>query len=47
VLDPRALDAGRVEARLLDRRIKLRRFYNGAIHQAMHALPGYIRETVG
>jgi len=43
-LDPRSFDAGQVDARLAERRIEHRQFYNGAMHQAMLALPEYIRE---
>lgn len=46
-LDPRSLDAAQVNARLAKRQIGLRQFYNGAMHEAMLALPEYIRESMG
>ena len=46
-LDPRALDAGQVDARLAERGIGHRQFYNGAMHEAMLALPEYIRQSIG
>ena len=46
-LDPCSLDAGQVDARLAERRIAHRQYYNGAMHEAMLALPEYIRESFG
>jgi spermidine synthase len=45
-LDPRALDCGEVDARLAARHIDYRQFYNGAMHQAMFALPEYLRKSL-
>ena len=46
-LDPRSLDADRVDLRLTERGIDRRQFYNGAVHLAMLAQPEYIRESLG
>ena len=46
-LSPHSLDIAGVDARLAERRIGHRQFYNGATHQAMLALPEYIRESLG
>lgn len=46
-LAPHTLDIAAVDARLAERRIGHRQFYNGATHQAMLALPEYIRESLG
>jgi spermidine synthase len=45
-LDLRSLNAEQVDSRLTERNIGLRQFYNGAMHQAMLALPEYIREKL-
>ena len=45
-LDPHSLVAGAVDARLAGRRIGHRQFYNGAMHEAMLALPEYIRQCL-
>ncbi len=42
-LDLAAMDAKRVDARLAERRIAYRQFYNGAMHEAMLAIPEYVR----
>ena len=46
-MDCRALTAAEVERRLRDRAIANRQFYNGDTHQAMLALPGYIKRLIG
>lgn len=45
--DLHSLDAGQIDARLAERRIDRRQYYNGAMHEAMLALPEYIRESIG
>lgn len=45
-LDLRSLNAEQVDWRLTDRNIGRRQFYNGAMHQAMLALPEYIRQSI-
>jgi spermidine synthase len=45
-LDLHSLDAEQVDSRLADRRIGHRQFYNGAMHQAMLALPEYVRKKL-
>lgn len=45
-LDLRSLNAEQVDSRLTDRNIGRRQFYNGAMHQAMLALPEYIRQSI-
>ncbi len=45
-LDLRSLNAKQVDRRLTDRNIGCRQFYNGAMHQAMLALPEYIRQSI-
>ena len=45
-LDPRTLNAQQVDARLAERNILHRQFYNGAMHQAVFALPEYVREML-
>ena len=45
-LDIRLLDAAAIDARLAQRGIGQRQFYNGATHHAMLALPGYIELLV-
>ena len=46
-LAPHSLDSAGVDARLTERRIGLRQYYNGVTHQAMLALPEYIRKIIG
>jgi spermidine synthase len=46
-LDPGAISAEEIETRLQERRIVDRQLYNGDMHQAMLALPGYIRTLIG
>ena len=46
-LNLRALDDRQIDARLSERRVGDRRFYNGATHQATLAMPEYIRESLG
>jgi spermidine synthase len=46
-LDPRGLDVAQVDSKLAERGIGLRRYYNGETHQAMLAIPQYIRESLG
>ena len=46
-MDCRELTAAEVERRLRDRAIANRQFYNGDTHQAMLALPGYIKRLIG
>ncbi len=46
-LDPRLLSAAPIDVQLRARQVDHRRFYNGATHQAMMALPEYIRESLG
>ncbi len=46
-LDPRAMTALDVEQRLHDRGVGDRQFYNGEMHQAMLALPEYIKTLIG
>ncbi len=45
-LDLRAISAEEIDARLAQRRIGERRYYDGGMHQAMLALPPYIRELI-
>ncbi|MEO8104453.1 MAG: polyamine aminopropyltransferase, partial [Betaproteobacteria bacterium] len=45
-LDAQSIDALQADARLAARRIGLRQFYNGAMHQALFALPEFIRESL-
>ena len=45
-LDPQLLNTQQVDARLAERNILHRQFYNGALHQAMFALPEYIRKIL-
>ena len=45
-LDPRAVSASQADAILAARRVKDLRYYNGDVHQALFALPNYIRELV-
>ena len=45
-LDPRILNAQQVDARLAERNILHRQFYNGAMHQAVFALPEYVRKIL-
>jgi hypothetical protein len=40
------MDAKRVDARLAERRIAHRQFYNGAMHEAMLAIPEYVRPLI-
>ena len=46
-LDPREISSADVNQRLHDRRIADRQFYNGDTHQAMLALPEYIKTLIG
>ena len=46
-LDPRAMTAVGVEQRLHERGVGDRQFYNGEMHQAMLALPEYIKTLIG
>ena len=45
-LDPRAVSAKEADAILAERRVEDLRYYNGDVHQALFALPNYIRELV-
>ncbi len=45
-LDITAIDAGAINTRLDSRHIGQRRFYNGAVHHAMQALPEYIKNLL-
>jgi spermidine synthase len=45
-LDLRSLNTEQVDSRLTDRNIGRRQFYNGDMHQAMLALPEYIRQSI-
>ena len=45
-LDPRMLNLQQVDARLAERKIEDRQFYNGATHHALFALPEYIRKML-
>ncbi|HST00068.1 MAG TPA: polyamine aminopropyltransferase [Usitatibacter sp.] len=45
-LDPRAVPAKEVDRILAARGVKDLRYYNGDVHQALFALPNYIRELV-
>jgi spermidine synthase len=45
-LDPRAVPAKEVDRILAERGVKDLRYYNGDVHQALFALPNYIRELV-
>ena len=45
-LDPRILDAVEIDARLNERHIGDRRYYDGEIHRALFAVPAYIRDAL-
>jgi len=45
-LDPRSVPAKEVDRILGERGVKDLRYYNGDVHQALFALPNYIRELV-
>ena len=45
-LDPRTVPAKEAERILAERGVKDLRYYNGEVHQAVFALPNYIRELV-
>jgi len=45
-LDPRTVSAKQADGILAARRVKDLRYYNGDVHQALFALPNYIRELV-
>jgi spermidine synthase len=47
VLDPRAITSEKVDAQLAQRNIVDRQYFNGDIHVAMLALPGYIKTLIG
>ena len=42
-IDPRRIDEATVDSRLAERGIGELRYYNGATHRAVQALPNYIR----
>lgn len=46
VLDPRTVPANEADRILAARGVKDLRYYNGDVHQALFALPNYIRELV-
>lgn len=45
-IDPRAVSAAQADQTLTARGVKDLRYYNGDVHQALFALPNYIRELV-
>jgi spermidine synthase len=46
-LDPRTVSPSQVEKVIAERRISDLQYYNGEIHQALFALPNYIRKLLG
>jgi spermidine synthase len=46
VLDPRTVPPQEADRILAQRGVKDLRYYNGDVHQALFALPNYIRELV-
>ena len=45
-IDPRAISAAEVDRVIASRGVGDLRYYNGETHQAVFALPNYIRELV-
>jgi spermidine synthase len=44
--DPLALSEAEVERRLEDRRLRDLKFYNGATHRGVFAMPNFVREIL-